>query len=170
MNGRGWQVGNRLSVEERTRQNMILSDRHHHWGQECPAVDLDFMLCEYNHGVSVALVEYKHHLADLGKSNGSNYSALSELYLKDGRQVPLFVTRYWPGIWAFRTKAYNEAARKWVVDTGVGWGSDEWRDQTERQFVTMLYRLRYDALRLGDMKTIERLNDIKPPTELDKAP
>lgn len=165
MSGLGYQIGNRLTVEERTRYAMVLSDRHHKWGQECPAVDLDFMLCEYNQGVRVAVVEYKHHLADLGSSNGRNYSALSELYLKDGRQVPLFIARYWPDSWAFRTKAYNEAARNWVTRNAVGWDSGAWRDQTEQQFVRMLYQLRYDVLREGDKLTIARLNSIKPPHE-----
>lgn len=165
MSGRGWQIGNRLSVEERTRFAMVLSDRHHAWGQDCPAVDLDFMMCEYNHGISVALIEYKHHLADIGNSNDANYRAMSELYLKDGRQVPLFVARYWPDDgWAFRTKAWNESAQKWAVDCGIGWDGD-WRDQTEQQFVRMLYRLRKDALSLGDEKTIARLNTVKPPAE-----
>lgn len=164
-------MSNRLSAEERTRFAMLLSDRHHKWGQDCPAVDLDFMLCEYNNGISVAVIEYKHFAADLGKSNGRNYDAISELYLKDGRQIPLFVAKYWPDIWAFRTKPYNDAARTWAMASGVGWegSGSSWRDQTEQQFVTMLYRLRYDALRLGDLRTIDRLNKLKPPAEESAA-
>ena len=168
MTGRGYQIGNRLSVEERTALAMRLSDRHHKWGQDCPAIDLDFMMCEYNHGVSVALVEYKHFRADLARSNDSNYAAISELYLKDGRQIPLFVVRYWPDDWAFRTKAFNQAARDWAVASGIGWDG-EWRDQTEQQFVRMLYRLRKDALTLGDERTIERLNSIRPPSDEERV-
>ena len=37
-----------------------LSERHGHWGFNCPAVDLDFVMLEYNHGKPCALVEYKH--------------------------------------------------------------------------------------------------------------
>lgn len=160
--GRGWQLGNRLSVEQRTEMAMRLSDRHHAWGQDCPAVDLDFMMCEYNHGISVALVDYKHFCADIYRSNDTNYNAMSELYLKDGRQVPLFIARYWPESWAFKTKAVNDAAITWA--NGFGWDGN-WRDQTEQQFVRMLYRLRKDALTAGDERTIERLNTLKPPAD-----
>jgi hypothetical protein len=155
----------RLSIEDRMRMSMRLSDRHREWGQDCPAVDLDFMMCEYNHGISVALVEYKHFGADVfGKSNTTNYRAISELYLKDGRQVPLFIARYWPDIWAFRTKAENESATAWASSLGFGWDGN-WRDMTEQQFVRMLYRLRKDALNRGDERTIAKLNDVRPPAE-----
>lgn len=164
MTGRGWNMGNRVPLEQRVRFAMQLSDRHHKWGQDCPAVDLDFMLCEYNHGISVALVDYKHHAADLANTNGRSYEAMSELYHKDGRQVPFFVARYWPDDWAFRTRAVNNAAREWATGCGIGWDGD-WRDQTEQQFVTMLYRLRKDALTRGDELTIARLNRVKPPAE-----
>lgn len=164
MSGPGWQIGNRLSVEDRTRMAMRLSDRHHEWGQDCPAVDLDFVMCEYNHGISVAIVEYKHHLADLGRSSDMNYRAMSELYLNDGRQIPLFVARYWPDTWAFRTCAFNESAAEWARGLGFGWDGD-WRPMTEQQFVRMLYRLRKDALTAGDERTIARLNTVGPPDE-----
>lgn len=167
MTGRGWTMRNRVALEDRVRYAARLSDRHHEWGSECPAVDLDFMLCEYNHGLIVALVDYKHHSADLDRTNGSSYNVLSELYLKDGRQVPFFVARYWPDIWAFRTKAVNEAAMKWAVACGYGWDGG-WRDQTEQQFVRMLYRLRKDALTAGDERTINMLNRIPPPGEANQ--
>lgn len=168
MTGRGYQSGRRVKTEVKVRLDLELSDRHREWGTECPAVDLDFMMCEYNHGVSVALVEYKHHTANLSNSNDLNYAAISELYLKDGRQIPLFVARYWPDIWAFRTKAYNQAAVDWAVASGIGWDGD-WRPQSERQFVTMLYQLRKDVLTLGDQLTIARLNADKPPLSEEKA-
>lgn len=156
----------RVTDEVKVRLDLELSDRHREWGSECPAVDLDFMMCEYNHGISVALVEYKHFTANLSNSNATNYAAISELYLKDGRQIPLFVARYWPDSWAFKTKAFNQAAIDWAAR--FDWDG-EWRDQSEQQFVRMLYRLRKDALTLGDIRTIELLNSAKPPLEQERV-
>lgn len=168
MTGRGWNMGNRVPLEDRVRYAAQLSDRHHKWGQDCPAVDLDFLLCEYNHGLSVAIVDYKHFHADIANTNSASHNAVSELYTQDGQQVPFFIARYWPGVWAFRTRAANEAARKWAIDVGIGWDGD-WRDQTEQQFVRMLYRLRKDALTRGDERTIAKLNTEPPPAETKAA-
>jgi hypothetical protein len=125
----------------------------------CPAVDLDFVLLEFNHGVPVAVVDYKH-CAKANPLEGLNewaIKAMSELYNKHGENLPFFVARYWPGSWAFRVLPMNEPARRWLPD--------EWTAMTEQQWVTGLHRLRKLVLSVGDEKQIARLKQELPPRE-----
>ena len=53
--------------QERTGwRDEALSKRHRDWGWDCPAIDIDFLMIEYDKGKSVALVEYG------GKTNATN--------------------------------------------------------------------------------------------------
>lgn len=134
-----------------------LSSRHRQWGQECPAVDLDFLMCEFNHGLPVALVDYKHWQASLHNTNGRTFDALSGFYNADGENLPFFMVRYWPGVWAFKVVPQNLSAVKAV--------KGESTMMTEQQFVRLLYRLRKSVLTAGDQRCIERLNDSLPHVE-----
>lgn len=141
-----------------------ISRRHRRWGFNCPATDLDFLLLEFNHGVPVAVVDYKHHaktdpLADLHESA---IQALSGLYDERGENLPFFVTRYWPGTWAFKALPMNDRARRWLR-------GDVWVSMTEKQWVTGLYKMRKDALDIRDQQYIRRLNDQMPPDEQEVA-
>lgn len=157
----------RISPERRVMADRELSDRHREWGHDCPAVDLDFLLCEYNHGAPVAVVDYKHFAADLSRTNQRTYTTLGRLYDEHGHQLPFFIARYWPGIWAFKVHAENEAAREWLGRNEAGAG--EWAAFTEQEYVSALYRLRKDALSVGDQRYIDRLNQMSPPSEVDAA-
>ena len=45
--------------EERSGwRDEMLSQRHRDWGFNCPAIDIDFLLIEYNSAKVKALVEY----------------------------------------------------------------------------------------------------------------
>ena len=112
-------------------RDLSLSQRHREWGFNCPAVDLDFLMVEYNIGKPVGLIEYKHHLGMVPDFRHPTYRALTEL--ADIAGLPFIVSFYWPNIWAFRTTPVNEIARKAFVDGRI---------YTEREFVTELYRLR----------------------------
>ena len=65
----------RLSLVDRIALDRELSDRHRKWGHECPATDIDFLLNEYNHGIPVAIIDYKHYLANPSKTNNKSYVA-----------------------------------------------------------------------------------------------
>lgn len=157
--GRGFTSQRRVSDEERMRYDRQLSDRHRLWGADCPATDLDFALMEYNHGVPVAIVDYKHHLAKLERTNAATYDALSYLVdMRSGRHLPFLITRYWDDIWAFSVLGVNDPAREWL-------GSMDWIDMTEQQYVRRLYALRKDVLTAGDCRYIERLRNVMPPAE-----
>jgi hypothetical protein len=121
---------------------------------------MDFLLLEFNHGVPVAVVDYKHFakvdpLADL---HDSAIKALSGLYDERGENLPFFVARYWPTTWAFKALAINERARQWLP-------RGEWVPMTEKQWVTGLYRIRKSALDIRDQRYIALLNDLMPPSE-----
>ena len=40
-----------------------ISKRHRLWGFDCPAVDIDFLMLEYDRSVPCALIEYKEQHA-----------------------------------------------------------------------------------------------------------
>jgi hypothetical protein len=118
--------------QERTGwRDAALSLRHREWGFNCPAVDLDFLMVEYNIGKPVGLIEYKHNRARIPDLNHPTYRALTEL--ADIAELPFILAFYWSGIWAFRVHPVNDVAKS------------RFRYQellTEREFVTRLYELR----------------------------
>lgn len=141
--------------QERTGwRDGAISARHREWGFNCPAVDLDFLVAEYNVGKPVALIEYKHFLARTPVLEHATYRALTDLsdnYLEGS--LPFLVAFYWPDIWAFRCLPVNGTAKAHFTDGEV---------LTEREFVTRLYRLR----RLRLTRELEgKLNDILPAME-----
>lgn len=131
-----------------------VSARHRMWGFNCPAVDLDFLMVEYNIGKPVGLVEYKYHLSQIPLNlKHPTYRALAEL--ADCARLPFLVAYYWKDIWAFRVVPVNDIAKQ---------SFNEYEILTERLFVKELYRLR----RLVLTREIDgKLNDLLPD---DSAP
>lgn len=162
--GNGY-ASRRLRSEDRLKYDRMLSERHmDYWGTECPAVDLDFLMCEFNHGVPVAIVDYKYGEAPLENTNALTFQALSSFHKPDGGQLPFFIARYWPHTWAIRLLAVNNAAIDAVRRISSGqYAPDEEIPLSERQYVSFLYRLRKDALSAGDVRYLDRLNGEQPP-------
>lgn len=121
--------------QERTNwRDGEISKRHRLWGFNCPAVDLDFLVAEYNMGEPVAVIEYKHHLAQMPNFNHPTYRALK--CLADGYSkspLPFLAVFYWPEIWAFKTYPVNQSATDEFIEGEV---------LSEYEFVRRLYRLR----------------------------
>ena len=132
-----------------------ISQRHRMWGFNCPCVDLDFVVAEYNLGLPVALVEYKHFKARRPNPSHPTFRALTALCdgYKDG-PLPFFVAFYWPDIWAFEVMPINETSFKLVKKTRI---------LTEREYVTGLYALRKNVV---DSAVLKRLNDELPQENL----
>lgn len=121
--------------EERTgwRDNEI-SARHRMWGFNCPCVDLDFLVAEYNVGKPVALVEYKHKGARDPILEHPTYRALK--LLADGYSggaLPFMIAFYRKDIWAFKVMPVNNESAKWFKVGEV---------VTEREYVSRLYKMR----------------------------
>jgi hypothetical protein len=137
-------------------RDAALSERHGHWGFNCPAVDLDFVMLEYNHGKPCALVEYKHKCAAKPNVNHATYRAL--VALADGYSagpLPCFIAMYNPDIWTFLVIPLNEPAEKHYSHC-----RDKWI--TEQRFVRGLHMLRKAVLTVEDEAAISALNVIKP--------
>jgi hypothetical protein len=78
---------------ERTHwRDQELSERHRRWGWGCPALDIDFLLLEYDKGEPSALVEYKHEKAPDQYMSQPSYQALIKLASR--ASLPLFAVRY----------------------------------------------------------------------------
>ena len=129
-----------------------LSRRHGCWGFNCPAVDLDFVMMEFNHGKPCALVEYKHVMARPVDTNHATYRAL--VCLADGYRygpLPCFIARYNPADWSFVVTPLNDMARKHYSHClGVA--------LTEQRFVRSLHLLRKAVLSAEDEAAIAALN------------
>jgi hypothetical protein len=119
-----------------------LSGRHRLWGFKLPAVDLDFILCEFDKGKPTAIIEYKHELAKPQFSTHPSYIALSKLGDRAG--LPVFVVRYSSVFEWFKVMPLNSIAKKVVPERIT---------VDERTFVTWLYEIR----------------GIQPPEEIFKA-
>lgn len=131
-----------------------ISQRHRQWGFNCPSVDLDFVMAEYNHGAPVAVVEYKHRLAEEPNLNHPTYRALRRL--ADGYvngPLPFLVAFYCSDEWWFRIIPGNQAAADFYGGYTI---------LTEQEFVGSLYHMRKQVLTEEDKKVIERLNSTKP--------
>ena len=145
-------------IERTGWRDAALSERHGHWGFNCPAVDLDFVMMEYNHGKPSALVEYKHQNAAQPNTNHATYRALVALangYI-DG-PLPCFIAIYNPDVWAFRVIPLNDTAHKHYAHCNGSW-------LTEQRFVRSLHLLRKAVLSLEDSAAINALNAKIPET------
>lgn len=133
-----------------------ISDRHRTWGFDCPAVDLDFVMAEYNHGLPVALVEYKHRQARAPNLDHATYRALAALAngYSDG-PLPFFVTFYDPVRWWFRVVPVNDPAR-------LHYGDRANIPLSEERYVRSLYALRKAVLTAADENLIGLLSTFVP--------
>ena len=139
-------------VERTGWRDAALSERHGHWGFNCPAVDLDFVMMEYNHGKPCALVEYKHKNAREPNTGHATYRAL--IALADGYSagpLPCFIAVYDPDDWTFVVTPLNESARKHYAHC-------EGNTLTEQRFVRSLHLLRKAVLSAEDEAAIAALN------------
>ena len=129
-----------------------ISRRHREWGYNCPAVDLDFLVAEYNHGKPVALVEYKDIHARQPDLRHPTYKALIELANNYAPgPLPFLIAFYDPETWRFRITPMNAAA---VAHSGHV--AEQWIP--EQRFVRGLYLLRKKVLSTEDEQAIARLN------------
>jgi hypothetical protein len=122
----------RLVSPERTHwRDQALSERHRQWGFDAPAVDIDFLMIEYDREKPCALVEYKAYQGraiNLESSGVRTVNTLAEMC-----KLPFFVVAYHPSNFGSFVKPMNAWAVKWLKERAV---------MTEAQYVTFLYRLR----------------------------
>lgn len=112
-------------------RDLALSQRHRRWGWDCPAVDLDFLFLEYDRGLPVAIIEYKHERAPLQWPQHPTYLAIRELGTR--AQVPVFGVRYADDFSWWRVSPLNALAKEWIETQA---------EMTERAYVAFLYQIR----------------------------
>jgi hypothetical protein len=109
-----------------------ISARHRMYGWDVPAVDIDFLLIEYDKGVPCALVEYKAMGARFPNLNHPTYRAIR--VLADAAKVPFLVVFYEAGSWTYTAIAGNAQARTFLGYSHLL--------MAERAYVRRLYVLR----------------------------
>lgn len=143
-----------MSAEERSGwRDEELSLKHRDWGFNCPGIDIDFVMVEYNLGLPVALVDYKHHNAKKVNLSDANYRALCALAdgYGDGG-IPFLLAYYWPETWSFYVHPVNKLARDIYPP--------EKRMLSEKRFVKSLYYLRNRVL--DEYLSATLRNDVLP--------
>jgi len=79
------------SNEQHFKRDAWLSGRHRMWGGNVPAMDLDFILAEYDKCVPVALIDYKHEHGTINLESANNRTLTA---LGDMASIPAFIVRY----------------------------------------------------------------------------
>jgi hypothetical protein len=121
--------------ERHNKRDAILSLKHRSWGFNVPAVDIDFLMIEYDQSIPKALIEYRH-------INGAirvDASIKAIIALADAANIPFFVVQYSYAtddgtLWKeatvdtparFRIICMNALAEKhWFT-----WDDNEWLDE-----------------------------------------
>ena len=129
-----------------------ISARHGMWGFNCPCVDLDFVVAEYNHGLPVALIEYKEKHARPPDRGHPTYQALKAL--ADGYAagpLPFMIVTYCNKAWWFEVTPMNSAAV-------AHYRHCSGERLSEQRFVRSLHLLRKKTLTDSDEEAIAQLN------------
>lgn len=135
--------------EERTGTRCLkISERHRQWGLNCPAVDIDFLMVEYDQGKPVAIVEYKEKHWDVKNTSSMTINAIKEL----AGSLPFLIAVYDSDDWSFIVHPINGAAKEHYKD----WANIK---MSERNFVESLYAFRKLKPNIRDREVIQRLND-----------
>lgn len=112
-----------------------LSRRHRRWGWDCPAVDLDFLLLEYDRGKASALVEYKNEHAAPIYASHPTYQAMIDL--GNRANIPVIACRYSDDFTVWNVSPLNAIAKRYLPER---------RTLTEAEWVSLLYHIRgYDV-------------------------
>jgi len=127
----------RMNAQSLMEAQIQLSDRHRQWGDDCPMVDLDFLMCEYNHGVPVAIVDYKFHGAQLTQTSVKTYETLSGFYDKDHLQIPVHGRPVLAGVMGIQAQA-SQRGRDRLSGPGEGRPSDRSRRVDSARASTLL--------------------------------
>lgn len=118
--------------QERTGwRDAHLSQRHRRWGLAVPAIDLDFLLLEYDRARPTALIEYKAEHAPTQFPTHPSYLALCNLGDRAG--IPVFAVRYAQDFSWWKVISLNFSAKRMFPNR---------QRFSEQQFVTWLYNIR----------------------------
>lgn len=121
-----------MSQSERTGwRDFEISQRHRRYGWDCPAVDLDFLLLEYDHGKASAIIEYKNERSPKQYASHPTYQALIDLGNK--ANIPVIAVRYATDFSWWKVTPLNGKAKQFIPQR---------KEMNEVDFVTLLYNIR----------------------------
>ena len=130
------------NVERTGWRDEWISRRHREWGLPCSALDIDFLLIEYRNGEPKALIEYKHHFAEIQDPKKPSYKAL--IKLGNCADIPVFGVRYDNNDDKnpqFTITPLNNKAKDFIINPN----KDGRIVLNERDYVKLLYKIRgYD--------------------------
>ena len=123
-----------MTANERTHwRDEALSLRHREYGQNLPAVDIDFMLIEYDHAEPKALVEFKNeHAQPVNVSKNPSIAAMAKL--ANNADIPAFLVRYADDFSWWKVLALNDQAASYLTNNPQIMDEAEW--------VSILYAVR----------------------------
>ena len=113
-----------------------LSALHRTWGWDCPMIDVDWLVVEYDKAVPVALVEYKNEHAKPVDPTHPSYRALA--LMGDRARIPSVVVHYKSDYSLFRPVALNSIAQSKIPTDNV---------LSQREYIRWIYRLRGRVLK-----------------------
>ena len=138
-----------MKAESTGWRDLDLPLRHRTWGDDVPAVDLDFVALEYNYLVPVALIDYKSGFSYAESARDrANFAALSKLASfydgprsegpapADGRGIPFIVVPYERRPWRFKIQPRNDVAHEILPLAATN------TELSEERYVRFLYWLR----------------------------
>jgi hypothetical protein len=149
-----YRTGRPKVKEERKKwRDLELSIRHKQWGFDCPAVDLDFIMTEFDNRTPCALIEHKHK--ECGNIKLSDANLVVIINLGNMAKLPVFFTKYdldeEKDKYSFSVLSLNKTACEILsVNNNITW----W---TEKQYVKFLYMLRKRELPEGLFDEYEKL-------------
>ncbi len=108
-----------------------ISKWHRKLGWNCPAVDIDFLLLEYDKGKACALIEYKNEHAALQCPSHPTYRAMIDL--GNRANLPVMAVRYTSDYKTFKVIPLNGVAKELLPERKV---------MEEKEYVTFLYGIR----------------------------
>lgn len=123
-----------MTANERTGwRDEALSKRHREYGSNLPAVDIDFLLIEYDHEEPKALVEYKNeHTQPINV--GKSPSILAMVNLANRAGIPAFLVRYADDFSWWKVLGLNDQAASHLTDNP--------KYMEEADWVEILYAVR----------------------------
>ena len=120
-----------VSQERTGWRDQHISQEHRQWGYDCPALDIDFLMLEYDSGKAIALVEFKHEHAEPLNASHPSIRAIRDLAVR--ADIPAFVCRYADDMSWWYPTPLNEQAKAFLPEA---------RHLSKRDWVELLYRLR----------------------------
>ena len=118
-------------IERTGWRDSALSQRHRKFGSNAPAVDLDFVLVEFDDCRPAALVEYKHECASPQYITSPQFQVL--INLANAAHLPAFAVRYAADFSWWLCVPLNDEARKHLPER---------KRMSEKEYVSLLYRVR----------------------------